>query len=159
MRPPHKMGEMILSIRLDLKQIERQGRGYPWRRPARCRCGGNRLWGHGFVQMIFDGFAQALQMRRYRCPVCGCIIRLRPEGYFPRHQSAVQRIRGALAERIAGGRWPADSGAPGAARGRHWLRALKKNALAILGVPGLADLCGAFDRLIGLGRVPVRRAI
>jgi hypothetical protein len=39
------------------------------------------------------------------------------------------------------------------------LRALKRQALAVLGVPALSDLIAAFDRLLDLGRIPVSRAI
>jgi hypothetical protein len=44
-------------------------------------------------------------------------------------------------------------------RARNWLRALKRQSLAVLGVPALADLIAAFDRLVNLGRVPVSRAV
>jgi len=106
--------------------------------------------------MIFEGFATALKIRRYRCPMCGCIIRLRPRGYFTRHQSDTATIRAALSYRLATGRWPAGCVAN---RARHWLASLKRNALAVLGLPALADLMTAFDRLIELGRVPVSRAV
>ena len=43
-------------------------------------------------------------------------------------------------------------------RARNWLRALKRQALAVFGVPALDDLIAAFDRLVNLGRVPVSRA-
>jgi hypothetical protein len=106
--------------------------------------------------MIIDGFTGVLMIRRYRCPMCGCIIRLRPKGYFKRHQSPSATIRSTLAHRLANGRWP--QGCIGS-RARHWLRALKCQALAVLGVSALSDLIGSFDRLCDLGRVPVSRAI
>jgi len=95
-------------------------------------------------------------MRRYRCPKCGCIIRLRPEGYFARHQSDTATIRGALSQQLATGCWPSGCVAN---RARHWLEALKRNALALLGLPAKADLMTAFDRLVSMGRVPVSRAV
>jgi len=39
------------------------------------------------------------------------------------------------------------------------MAALKRNALALLGLPAMADLMAAFDRLISMGRVPVSRAV
>jgi hypothetical protein len=106
--------------------------------------------------MIFEGFATALKIRRYRCPMCGCIIRLRPKGYFTRHQSQTTTIRHTLSHRLATGRWPTGCIAN---RARHWLASLRRNALAVFGVRALADLLTAFDRLVELGRVPVRRAV
>ena len=147
---------MIHFICLDLKQIDLLGRDYPWPRPEHCPCGNPRLWAHGFVARLFDGFARALTMRRYRCPVCGCIILLRPTGYFARHQADTRTIRQTLATRLVRGRWPAGCAAN---RARHWLKALKANALAVLGMPGYSELMAAFDHLVERGRVPVRRSV
>ncbi len=148
---------MIAFFDLDLNQIAQGSRNYPWPCPGACgRCGHSRLWGHGLVAMLIEGFAAPLMIRRYRCPMCGCIIRLRPKGYFKRHQSSTAAIRHSLAHRLAVGRWP--PGGSGS-RARHWLRALKRRALAVLGVPALCDLIAAFDRLLGLGLVPVSRAV
>jgi len=95
---------MIAFLVLDLNRIAHSSRDYPWPEPGGCgRCHHPKLWGHGFVRMIFDGFGQALQMRRYRCPKCGCIVRVRPSGYLPRHQSPVATIRAALSCRIRTG--------------------------------------------------------
>ena len=106
--------------------------------------------------MIFQGFAKALSIRRYRCPSCGCVIRLRPLGYFKGHQSPKTLIRETLAARIDSGHWPKSSPS---SRARNWLRALKRHALAVLGVTALSDLVIAFDQLVKLGRVPVSRTI
>jgi hypothetical protein len=148
---------MIAFLGLDLNRIAHSSRDYPWPEPGPCgRCQHPKLWGHGFVQMIFDGFDQALQMRRYRCPKCGCVVRVRPAGYLPRHQSAVATIRDTLAGRIRTGRWPRASVTN---RARHWLAALKRQASALWGMPGVDDLMVAFERLLAMGRVPVSRAI
>jgi len=150
-------GVMIATFDLDLKRIASCGLDYPWPRPSQCgRCEHHCVWGHGFVLMNFAGFSDALMIRRYRCPACGCVIRLRPCGYFRRHQSPTATIRRALACRLSTGRWPSDCVTN---RGRHWLTALKRNALAILSIPWQRDLMAAFERLIALGRVPVSRAI
>lgn len=148
---------MIAYFPLDLNRIARCSHDYPWPCPYACgRCGHPKVWGHGLVPMIIEGFAAALKLRRYRCPMCGCIIRLRPKGYFRRHQTDTATIRRTLSHRLNRGCWP---GGCVVNRARHWLCALKRNALALLGVPGLAALMTAFDRLIELGRVPVCRAI
>lgn len=108
------------------------------------------------MAVIFTGFIRALRLRRYRCPSCGCIIRLRPKGFFSRHQSAAATIRDTLFARLDTGYWPRGCVT---SRARNWLRALKRQSLAVLGVPALADLIAAFDRLVNLGRVPVSRAV
>ena len=106
--------------------------------------------------MIFEGFDSALPMRRYRCPKCGCVIRLRPQGFFRRHQTDTATIRRTLDQRVVGGRWPRGCVTN---RARHWLAALRRNALAVLGLPALGDLIAAFDRLLDMGRVPVCRSV
>jgi hypothetical protein len=147
---------MILPIFLDLKKIAQSGRNYCWPRPSGCRCGNRMVWGHGFVQVCFTGFSQPLTVRRYRCPVCGCVIRLRPKGYFPRIQTDTASIRHILGVRIVTGSWPAGTITN---RCRHWLTALKRNAVVILGITWGNQLLAAFNRLAGMGCVPVRRTI
>jgi hypothetical protein len=150
------MDNMILPICLDLKKISLLGRDYPWPRPAACRCGNPMVWGHGYVAVCFDGFADCLLIRRYRCPSCGCVIRLRPAGHFERIQTAASSIRCVLEVRITTGSWPA---AAVTNRCRHWLAALKRNAVVVLGIGWGKCLMAAFDRLVAMGRVPVCRAI
>lgn len=153
---PSKTELMILSIDLNLKKISQLGKNYPWPRPPFCRCGNSMVWGHGFVQVCFAGFSHALYIRRYRCPVCGCVIRLRPKGYFARIQSAAADIRRILDFRIETGLWPENTVTN---RCRHWLAALKRNAVIILGIGWSRHLMAAFDRLAAMGRVPVCRTI
>jgi hypothetical protein len=148
---------MIAFFDLDLNQIEANKRNYLWPRPRGCgRCGHDTVWGHGFVLMIITGFAKALSIRRYRCPKCGCIIRLRPKGYFMRHQTETAEIRRILVHRLSTGRWPVGCVTN---RARHWLKALKRNVLAVFGLEMQSDPLAAFYRLINLGRVPVSRAV
>ena len=155
-KAPPKTRPMILFINLDLKKIAQLGRKYRWPRPSSCRCGNHMVWSHGFVQACFAGFSHALEMRRYRCPLCGCVIRLRPKGYFARIQSAKASIRRILDYRISTGFWPAGKST---SRWRHWLAALKRNAVVILGITWGQQLMAAFDRLLDMGRVPVSRTI
>ena len=149
---------MILPVKADIKEIEEKGRNYQWIRPEVClECKGSHLWGHGFVESWFDGFFRALLLRRYRCPLCGCVIKLKPRGYFRRFQATIEEIRFHITERLNRGKWP-----PGGccrARCRHWLRALKVQTMAHLGIEWMNRLPEAFDRLIEMGNVPVSRFI
>ncbi len=148
---------MILPVTANLKEIEAKGRNYQWVRPEVCvRCRGSHLWGHGFVESWFDGYVGALLLRRYRCPACGCVIKLKPGGFFRRFQASIERIRFPIARRLRTGKWP--QGCSGA-RCRHWLRALKRQTMAHLGIEWIGHLARAFDRLTEMGKVPVSRAI
>jgi hypothetical protein len=113
------------------------------------------LWKHGFVTALFDGYNQPLVLRRYRCPVCNCVIRLRPRGYFKRFQAPVKTIRSSISHRLKTGRWP-----PGShTRQGHWLRALRRKAAAFLNNTWNHGLVKAFDYLIEQGHIPVSRCI
>ena len=148
---------MILPVVANLKEIEEKGRHYQWSRPDRClRCMGSHLWGHGFVESWFDGCMGALLLRRYRCPLCGCVIKLKPKGYFKRFQATIEIIRFHIAERLETGKWPLDCSS---ARCRHWLRALKRQTMAHLGIVWMRRLPQAFDRITQMGKVPVSRSI
>jgi hypothetical protein len=148
---------MILTVKANLKEIDKQGKDYSWPRPKVCgRCYGDRLWGHGFVETIFSGYRNALLIHRYRCPECGCIIKLRPEGYYSRFQSPKETIRSQIFTRLGTGRWPSGSVKDVC---RHWLRGLKRNTLAHLGMDWMSRLTEAFDRLIEMGTIPVSRGI
>ncbi len=146
---------MILPVRAKLNEIFEQGRDFHWTRPKRCpRCGSARLWGHGYVVAYFDGFSQELWLRRFRCPDCNCVIRMKPKGYFPRFQASIHAIRSCLLRRLSAGRWCAGISK---SRQRHWLLALKRRALAFFGLS--AHLLAAFDRLIKMRQVPVSRSM
>jgi len=151
---PTKSDSMILFVDVDLKKVSLLGKKYPWQKPAMCPCClQSHMWGHGFTGTFFDGFLKALLMRRFRCPACGCVIKCRPLSHFTRIQTAIDTIRSYLAGRIELGRWPASPN-----RGRHWLRALKRQSLARLGLLWRNRLIEAFDRLCGLSIVPVSRS-
>lgn len=146
---------MILSVSVFLNEIYRQGRNFPWKRPKLCpRCGSVRVWGHGFVTAFFDGFDRYVYLRRYRCPDCNCVIRMKPRGYFNRFRACIDVIRQCICHRLSNGRW---TGMMSRSRQRHWLSALKKKAMAFFGF-GCKPI-EAFDRLIALGHIPVSRAL
>ena len=146
---------MIISVRANLNEIFEQGRKFKWVRPCNCpRCGSVRLWGHGFVSAYFDGFFQGLLLRRFRCPDCHCIIRMKPRNYFPRFRAGIAKIRISLSSRLYSGNWLKDlSGS----RQRHWLAALKRKSMAFFSVR--EHLMDAFERLMKMGQIPVSRAI
>jgi hypothetical protein len=149
---------MVWHVAVELNDIAAQGRDYPWQRPEPClRCGRFRVWGHGFVERYFEGFAQAILLKCYRRPGCGCVVTSRPQGYFRRIRSSVESIRLELRHRLEQGRWPSTQG--GASRKWYWLRNLRRQALAWFGWADEDGLVCAFDRLVEAGVVPVGRAI
>lgn len=145
---------MIWQVAVELNAVFALGRDYSWPRPKGClRCGSCRVWGHGFVERYFDGFDAQLLLRCYRCPGCRCVMTPRPVGYVRRVQAAVASIRDEIGHRLEHGRWRC-SPAP---RMRHWLRNLRRHALARLGWSAPHELLDAFDRLLAAGVVAVGR--
>jgi len=148
---------MIIVVSVPINELLEKGRDFPWPRPRQCgRCGGVRLWGHGFVSAHFDGSIEPVWLRRYRCPDCRCIYRMKPEGHFKRFQALVHVILFSLIYRLYRGRWP-----PGLSRSRqgHWLRSLKKKAAAYFGLGGSDDrLLHAFHLILEHKRIPVSRS-
>lgn len=148
---------MILIVIAVLKEIYEQGRDYSWPRPKVCpRCKSGRLWGHGFVRAYFDEFEGGVFLRRYRCVECGCVIRLKPQGYFHKFQSSIEAIRSSIRHRLETHRWVCGISR---SRGLHWLKALKRKSRAYPGESFAEDLLEAFDRLLKMGKIPVSRSI
>lgn len=120
------------------------------------RCLSSGVWGHGFAERYFDGFPGALVLRRYRCPHCGCVHTLRPQGYLPRHQAPASEIVHEVCHRVCTGRW--DRGSPRSReRRRHWLRSLKRNIALFLGASWGPDLLEGFFQLLHAGKIPFQR--
>ena len=146
---------MILFIDVDLKEVNLVEKKFIWPKPEVCPCClQSHVWGHGFSDTFFEGFLDALPMKRFRCPACGCVLKYRPRSHFTRIQTAIDTIRSYLAGRIRTRRWP---GSP--ERGRHWLRALKRQTLARLGLLWRNRLMEAFDLFCGRGIIPVSRSL
>jgi hypothetical protein len=148
---------MIIFVLVSIKEIVEHGRDFPWPRPSVCpRCEGHRIWCHGFVTVFFDGFDAQVFLRRYRCPECRCVMRLRPSDYFKRIQAPIETIRSSIAFRLVNGRWP-----PGGSRSRqgHWLRSLSRKVCAWLGQGWGNRLVEWFDELMRRGETPVSRRI
>jgi hypothetical protein len=148
---------MVIFFPVVLKDLFRKGRNYPWPRPEGCsKCNRDYVWGHGFAAALFDGFDQPLLLKRYRCPDCGCVIRLRPEGYFKRFQAPMETIRSSIAFKSASNRW-----LTGISRSRqcHWYRSLLKRIKAHLTDTWCQGVVVGFDMLLRFGQIPVSRSI
>ena len=149
--------KMILYFPVNLKKLVALGRKYPWSKPKRClNCNGCRIWGHGFVLAWFDGFNQAIEIKRCRCPDCKCIFRFRPKGFFKRFQADIATIRSSIFFKVQPGRWM-----HGISRTRqcHWFRALLRKVMAYLTDTWDKGILAAFDELIKMGLIPVSRSI
>lgn len=147
---------LILPINACVKKIFLLGKSFPWPRPERClRCGG-RIWGHGYTTGYFDGFHAPLWLRRYRCPDCSAVIKLKPKGYWPRFQATIETIRCSLSHRLTHHKWLPDLPR---SRQRHWLRGLKRQVYIHLGASCSRDLLEAFERLRNQGVIAVSRAV
>ena len=148
---------MIIFVSINFKRLLKQKRNYQWPRPARCpSCKASGLWGHGFVPAYFDGLARSVYLRRYRCAGCGCVIRLRPRGYFKRLQAARIDIFNSLSHRLGTGRYVKGISR---SRQRHWLVGLIRNSAAYLGNQWSHRLIQAYEQLCQMGYVPVSRGI
>jgi hypothetical protein len=148
---------MVISVSCKVKEIFERGKDYVWLKPEICpRCKKSHVLGHGFVGAYFDGFPGFVYLRRWRCPACFCVIRVRPSGYFRRFQATIEEIRSRLSSRISGGHWPPEMSH---SRQGNWLRALWKMITAHLGNEWKDDLLRAFDHLISIDKVPVSRSL
>lgn len=65
LKKKHKI--MIAFFDLDLNEIAKSSGDYPWPCPCACgRCGHPKLWGHGLVAMIFEGFTSHPRGQKHR---------------------------------------------------------------------------------------------
>jgi hypothetical protein len=157
--PAHPTNKyLILFVEVCVKTLVELGRKYPWEKPERCpKCSGVRVWGHGYVEAYFDEASSAcVFLKRYRCPECGVVIRLRPSGYWRRIQATVATVRQCLMDRLEKGRWPPGSNP---ARQRHWLRALKRQVRTHLGMSYAERIAEGFAELVRRGLCAVCRAV
>lgn len=148
---------LILFIPICVKTLAVEGKGFAWPGLEECpQCGGYRPWGHGYVPAYFDGFSGPLYLKRYRCPDCRLVVRMRPKGYWRRFLASIATIRQSLFDRLRTGRWP-PGGNPG--RGRHWLLGLRRQVEAHLGREWMSRLPEGFDELHRRGLCAVSRSI
>ena len=154
---PTRNNEMVIFIVVKLKDLFRKKRRYPWKKPDNCpSCNSQRVWGHGFAEAIFDGYQQPLLLKLYRCPDCGCVIRLRPKGYFKRFQASIETIRSSITMKSIQNRWLPDISRT---RQGHWFIALRKRIKAYLTDKWIDGIMAGFDSLLQLGQIPVSRYI
>jgi hypothetical protein len=157
--PAHPRNKfLILFVEVCVKRLVEQGRQYRWERPERCpKCQNVGVWGHGYVRAYFDEAGSAcVLLKRYRCPECGVVIRLRPLGYWRRIQATIAAVQHCVLHRLEKGRWPPQSNAP---RQRHWLRALKRQVRTHLGMSYAERIAEGFAELLSLGVCAVSRAV
>jgi hypothetical protein len=95
-------------------------------------------------------------VKRYRCAECGVVLRVRPLGYWKRIQATVEAVRRCVMDRLEKGRWP-----PGcnSARGRHWLRGLRRQVRTHLGMSYVERIAEGFAELVRCGVCAVSRAV
>jgi len=148
---------MIVKVKADIKKIFKLGKKYKWQKPARClHCKEPTLWGHGFVLSFFDGFDQGLYLKRYRCPYCHTVFKLKPFGYFKRFQADIKLIFSSILNRIyKGGYLPGLSWS----RQHFWFTALKRNIAAYLSNTWDKGEIAGFIKLIRMGKIPVTSSI
>ena len=98
--------ELILHFAVDVKALFSCGKRYCWPRPARCRvCSGSRLWGHGYVPRYFEGFWDALWVKRFRCRDCFSVHTCRPSGFLKGIRFSGEVVSEGLHSKIEEGRW------------------------------------------------------
>jgi len=101
-------------------------------------------------------FQEGLLLKRYRCPVCGTVIRVRPKGYFRRFQSPINTILKSISLKESKNKW-----LEGISRSRqlHWLKALLRRVCAVYGNVYPHRLSWALKQFADIGIVGVSRAI
>ena len=116
---------MIFSVEICVKDLEHQGKFYPWERPNHCpRCKG-KLWGHGYVLRYFFSCPNGVYLKRWRCPACRLTLTARPRSFWRRFQESISNIFDSLLYKVRHQKWP-----PWSPRQRsgHWLRQLLHHA-------------------------------
>jgi hypothetical protein len=106
---PPKPGDLILPLSASVPEILGQGKRYPWPRPHHCpRCGGLRLWGHGYVSRYFDDLTESVWMKRWRCPDCGAVHTCRPRTHWRRFLAPIAVIVSSLIGKLGTSPWGKD---------------------------------------------------
>jgi len=66
LKKPQKDHIMIISVPIDINLLLNLLRKFPWPRPDCChKCNNPKLWGHGFVDSLFDFAKKAIPVKRY----------------------------------------------------------------------------------------------
>jgi len=127
--PCKRTRTLVLNIELDFKRLAEEGKEYGWPRVDWCaRCNGRRLWGHGYVLRYFDGCAEGLWMKRYRCPECKAVHTMRPQTHWRGFWAGWLTIVASLVSKQEWGRW-----LQGITRQRqqYWWKGYRKQAVRL----------------------------
>jgi len=144
---------MIIECKVSIKNILEQEKEFTWPRPESCpKCGDTVIWGHGFVLCYFSFLASGIFLKRYRCPCCGCIIKMKPSGFFKQVRTPIKMIKIFLEKRIKNNKYL--RGIPRNTQ-HHWFVNLKRNIEACLGEIYKNRLLDGFQRLIDMNVIPV----
>ncbi len=146
---------LVLFAEIDVNDLVRQGRAYPWQKPAVCPHCGLGLWWHGFVLCYFAALAEAVFLPRLYCPHCHSVHRIRPSGYWRRFRSSEQEIIETVAHRTHKKRWRPDLPRP---RQRQWWRRLGRLIRSVLEVSFIGSFLEGFSQLVNRGLIPVSSA-
>ena len=91
----------MIKVKADIKQIFKQGKNFTWPKPSRCpHCNDSRLWGHGFVLSFLMDLIKGVYLKRYRCPYCKTVFKLKPYGFFKRFQASLWQILTSIMSRL-----------------------------------------------------------
>ena len=112
---------MILHFDIDIKDLVKAGKSYPWPRPDACPCCGGRLWGHGYTRRYFSGNLKHFWLKRYRCIECHAVHTLRPKTHWRRFQFPLATIIESLRTKISDNFWLKGS----RQRQEYWMRGLQ----------------------------------
>ena len=145
-RSHKKTIKMIIKVKADIKEISKQGKNFIWQKPSKCmRCKDSKLWGHGFVLAFFDGFDQGVYLKRYRCPYCKTVFKLKPCGFFKRFQASIRQIFASIMSRVYKSRYLPELSW---SRQHFWFTALKRNIAAYLSNSWNQGVIAGFIKLI-----------
>ena len=116
----YRVAPLIVYLSVDITAVSSLGKAYRWPRLRRCpSCRGHRLWGHGYVERYFDGSADALWMKRWRCPECHAVHTMRPDTHWRGFWADRHSILRSLVNKETNRRWLADLGRE---RQQYWWR-------------------------------------
>ena len=108
---------MILSIKITIEELSKIGKEHKWPKNFCEGCNRN-MWGHGYVSRYFATVVRSVYLKRYRCPGCGVVVVVRPEGYWSKIRNPIVTIYQTLRSKLNFGKWPEFTSRQ---RGGHWL--------------------------------------
>jgi len=137
---------LVLSVDVDVNEIARLGKDFPWVKPSGCPRCGQPLWWHGFVLAYFSCLIEPVFLRRLRCSCCRAVHRLKP-GF----RSSITEITQSISHRSESGRWcrilPRG-------RQRQWWRRLQRMTGIVLGL-FCGSVLAAYKSLLDRSFIPV----